>query len=317
MPTTDLVMLGCDQYALLDSGDGAKLELIGGLRVVRPCVQACWPRRSPPAEWQRVDAQCERTSDGGGRWREGKATPRPAPLDWTGPQGRIRATMQFTNFGHCGVFFEQMVLWQWLQEQVALVGNGSKALNLFGYTGCASLAMAAAGATVFHVDSAKGVLRWGQENQRLSDLPAERIRWVQEDVRAFVRFNRKRGFRYQVIYADPPAWGHGAGQERWQFESHVAELVGDLGELLDPEYGVLLLSCHTPGVQREAMVNLQAAGENLQPRLAGELGVAHAADRRILPAGLYAIASRPGAPLAALPVDAEGQAALTGGTVQR
>lgn len=301
MPTIDLTA-HLPGYRLLDSGAGAKLEEIAGCRVVRPSVQAIWQRRLPAKVWDQAPSICQRTSDGGGTWEHRQGDPGERLLPWSGPHGDITALLRFTSFGHCGAFFEQVSLWAWLQELVHAAGPGCKAANLFGYTGCASLAMAAAGAAVYHVDSAKGVLAWGKASQQASGLAKPAITWIHDDVRAFINFSCKRGFTYQVIYLDPPAWGHGTGKQKWTFEEHLVPLIAGVVEVLAPD-GVVIISHHTPGVQRAAMSTvlgdaLQAAGGDLAVRYDGDLGVCHDNDARVLPAGMYCAAAAPTASIA-------------------
>ena len=153
--------------------------------------------------------------------------------------------------------------------------------------GAASLAMAAAGAEVFHVDSAKGAVNWGKENGQLNKNIPGSIRWLHEDARAFLQFSAKRGFTYDCILADPPSWGHGVQKKDvWTFESEIAELAQACHDALNPG-GTFILSCHTHGVQYEALRNV-LSGMDMSVCAAGELGVQHAHDERILPAGIYA-----------------------------
>jgi 23S rRNA (cytosine1962-C5)-methyltransferase len=287
MPDANLTTARLPGYELLDSGEGRKLERIAGHLVDRPCPPALWSRRLDAAAWAAADSICERTADGGGRWRHRRDEPAGLELVWDGPAGRLRFAVRFTPFGHCGVFFETEPVWRLLQEWLAARGPGGRCANLFGYTGCASLAMAASGAEVFHVDSARGVVEWGRGNAASSGLPADRIHWICDDVRSFLRLGRKRGFRYDLILADPPSWGHGTEKGHWDFERDLMTLVADCASLL-AEGGALLLSCHTQGMQREGLRNcLAAAGR--RGIVVGELGVGHAGDDRVLPAGIYAM----------------------------
>ncbi len=162
-------------------------------------------------------------------------------------------------------------------------------MNLFGYTGCASLVMAAAGAEVFHVDSYKGVLDWGKESQKLSSLPEESIRWVQGDAQEFLRHSFKKKFTYDGILADPPSWGHGVKKEVWDFEKHIHLLVELILSDLNRDNTFLFLSCHTHGVQPEALRNL-IHDKRWKEVNCGELGVKHQHDPRILPAGIFVTA---------------------------
>ncbi|MFW5828963.1 MAG: class I SAM-dependent methyltransferase, partial [Planctomycetota bacterium] len=273
MRTQDLIVSKLPDYQLLDSGHGDKLERIAGHLVQRPCPQAIWPKRLPGNDWQRARSLCLRTADGGGSWQHHAGEPKGLRFHWQGPLPTpIRLHLRFTSFGHCGVFMEHSALWAELAQRTP-----GKMLNLFGYTGAASLAAAATGAEVFHVDSAKGVLDWGKQNVRLNpDLPG-RIRWIHDDARASLGFSKKRGFRYDLILMDPPSWGHGtSSKDVFTFDSDVSDMVADAMSVLAPG-GHLIFSCHTPGVQTQAIVNLidMSSARVLQ---AGELGLRHQDD---------------------------------------
>jgi len=286
-----LITQNLPQYELLDSGLGRKLEIIAGVKVVRPSPQAIWKPTLNESKWRDVTSECTRTKDGGGKWVH-KVEPRtdlylPFKID----NKELKFRLKFTSFGHCGVFFEQIPVWQWLYEEVKTLktrlGRAPKVINLFGYTGCASLVMAAAGAEVFHVDSARGVLNWGKESQELSKIPAQSIRWVHEDAQAFLKHSFNKGFKYDGILADPPSWGHGVKKEVWDFEKHIHILVEMLLAVLNKENSFLFLSSHTHGVQTEALKNI-IADKRWKTLEGGELGVKHQNDTRILPAGIYA-----------------------------
>ena len=283
-------------YALLDSGFGKKLEIIAGLTVERPSPQAIWAPLLNESEWKKATSICVRKNDGGGVWKHHlNKEPNGLILKWKTPEEKeLQFKLKFTSFGHCGVFFEQEAVWNMVvQETIRLqtqLGRPIKFLNLFGYTGCASLAALSAGAEVFHVDSSKGVLTWGKENVNISHLDNGKIKFVQEDVKAFVKHSLKKGFKYDAILADPPSWGHGANKEVWEFDQMIFELVHDCYSILTRENSFFFLSCHTHGVQSEALRNLMNDQRFKKKMEVGELGVRHFNDDRILPAGIYAIA---------------------------
>ena len=295
MDIDDWTIAGLQEYQLLDSGLGRKLERIAGMLVVRPCVQALWRPRLPESEWKKASSICHRTKDGGGQWEHKRGEPDPRVFRWDGEAGRpLQVEMRLTSFGHCGAFFEQVSLWRYFQR--ALIQSQSERLsflNLFGYTGCASVAAALTGAQVYHVDSSKGSSVLGKKNQELSDIPQDHIRWVHEDARDFLAFSQKRGFTYTGVYLDPPAWGHGKKQQKWVFEEHCLDLLAAAWSVVAPG-GFMLMSTHTPGVQLQALRSMveDVAGDG---RLVGggALGVEHMHDCRILPAGYYVLAERP------------------------
>lgn len=280
-------------YQLLDSGLGRKLEIISGLRVNRPSPQAIWKPLAKESEWNQAGSNCIRTKDGGGKWEHKKGPPNDLTLPFEIDQHKLQFRLKFTSFGHCGVFFEQVPVWQWLYEETKTLkkklGRPPKMINLFGYTGCASLVMAAAGAEVFHVDSSRGVLDWGKENLVLSKLDPKSVRWVQEDAQEFLKHSFKKNFTYDGILADPPSWGHGVKKEVWDFEKHIHLLVELLLAVLNKENSFLFLTSHTHGVQPEALKNIifEKRWKNIET---GELGVKHQNDGRILPAGIFAAA---------------------------
>ncbi|MDD4973463.1 MAG: class I SAM-dependent methyltransferase [Bacteriovorax sp.] len=283
-------------YSLLDSGHGKKLEIIAGVTIERPSPQAIWAPRLAESEWKKATSVCIRKSDGGGTWQHrSDKEPHNLVIKWNTPEEKeLQFKLKFTSFGHCGVFFEQAAVWNALVEETlrlqTQLGRPLKFLNLFGYTGCASLAVLSAGAEVFHVDSSRGVLSWGKENVDISLLDAKNIKFVQEDVKAFVKHSLRKGFKYDGILADPPSWGHGANKEVWEFDQMIYELVNDCFNTLTRENSFFFLSSHTHGVQSEALRNLMNDHHSKKEITVGELGVRHTNDERILPAGIYSFA---------------------------
>lgn len=283
-------------YSLLDSGHGKKLEIIAGITVERPSPQAIWAPRLEESEWKKATSVCVRKSDGGGTWKHrSDKEPNNLVIKWNSSEEKeLQFKLKFTSFGHCGVFFEQATVWDTLVTETirlqTLLGRPLKFLNLFGYTGCASLAVLSTGAEVFHVDSSRGVLSWGKENVDLSRLDAKNIKFVQEDVKAFVKHSLRKGFKYDGILADPPSWGHGANKEVWEFDQMIYELVNDCFNILTRENSFFFLSSHTHGVQSEALRNLMNDHKSKKIIEVGELGLRHFKDERILPAGIYSFA---------------------------
>lgn len=277
-------------YELLDSGLGRKLEIISGVKVTRPSPQAIWKPLLGDKLWNEATSNCVRTKDGGGKWEHRKEPSENLILPFEIDGKKLQFRLKFTSFGHCGVFFEQIPVWIWLYNEVKFLkeklGRAPKVINLFGYTGCASLVMAAAGAEVFHVDSSKGVLDWGKESLAASKLPAASVRWVQEDSLSFLGHSFKKNFTYDGILADPPSWGHGVKKEVWDFEKQIHVLVEAMLSVLNRENSFLFLTSHTHGVQPEALRNL-ISDKRWKEKDIGELGVKHQNDERILPAGIF------------------------------
>ncbi len=288
-----LITENLPHYELLDSGLGRKLEIIAGIKVNRPSPQAIWKPLLKESEWQKVSSNCIRTKDGGGKWEHKSGEPTDVVFPYVIDGKKLQFRLKFTSFGHCGIFFEQIPVWNWLYQEVKTLkeklGRAPKVVNLFGYTGCASLVMAAAGAEVFHVDSSKGVIEWGKESMGLSKLDPKSVRFVQEDAQEFLRHSFKKTFTYDGILADPPAWGHGVKKEVWEFEKHIHLLVELMHSVLNHRDSFLFLSSHTHGVQPEALKNIihDKRWKNITP---GELGVRHQNDGRVLPAGIFVTA---------------------------
>ncbi len=217
-------------YALLDSGNGQKLERYGPVTIVRPEGQALWRPSLPDKRWREADAVFtgDTDEDGIGRWRFPR-TPlgETWPLDWDG----IGFHGRFTSFRHVGVFPEQAAHWRFAQEAIAGAGRPVRLLNLFGYTGVASLVAARAGAHVTHVDASKKAIGWARENQQLAGLGDKPIRWICDDAVKFCEREVRRGSRYEAILLDPPKYGRGPKGEVWQlFDNlpHMLDLVRDM-----------------------------------------------------------------------------------------
>ena len=227
---------GWSDYRLLDSGHGRKLEKYGAMRIVRPEEQALWSPRLPPTEWEAADAVFTGDVDeeGAGRWRfKGRQ-----PETWGMTHGPVRFSCRFTSFRHTGVFPEQVAHWTWMREIISravTAGRKPKVLNLFGYTGLASLLAAEAGAEVTHVDASKKSIAWGRENQGESGLDHLPIRWICDDAMKFVQRDVRRGARYDLILLDPPKFGRGTNGEVWDLFTHLPEMLAACETLLSTE----------------------------------------------------------------------------------
>jgi len=276
-------------YALLDSGAGEKLERFGRFTLVRPDPQALWRRRLAPRDWQAADLVFVRESDRGGRW-EGRARGE-IERGWELEFEAARFLVRPTPFKHVGVFPEQAANWRWVGEQLARLGSGARVLNLFGYTGVASLLARAAGAEVVHVDASKTALAWARENAQLSKLGDTGLRWILDDALGFARREVRRGARYHVVLLDPPHFGRGPKGETWQFEQGLAPLLEAARELL-AERACLVLSSYAIGYSALAFANLLAEFEGGTVE-AGELVLPEeGSGARQLPCGFCARWSR-------------------------
>lgn len=235
---------GAGDFHLIDSGNGLKLEQYGEYRIVRPEAQALWRPNLDPRVWENVDAVFtgDTDEDGMGRWRFPKAA-----LGETWPLSLLGVDFlgRFTAFRHVGVFPEQIVHWQWLKHAVENAGRPVKVLNLFGYTGVASLVAAAAGAEVTHVDASKKAINWAKENQALAGLEKAPIRWICEDAMKFIQREERRGSTYDIILTDPPKFGRGTNGEVWQLFDHLPLMLDICREILSPKALGLVLTAYS------------------------------------------------------------------------
>jgi 23S rRNA (cytosine1962-C5)-methyltransferase len=233
-----------EDYALLDSGDGEKLEQYGPYRIVRPEGQAIWRKTLPAEEWQRADAVFTGNTDeeGMGRWRFPKA---PLGETWPMRHDGIDYLGRFTSFRHVGVFPEQASHWDHMEALIRAAGRPVKVLNLFGYTGLASLVAARAGAEVTHVDASKKAIGWARENQEMARLTAKPIRWICEDAMKFAEREERRGSRYDIILLDPPAYGRGPKGEVWQLFDDLPALVDICRSILTPKPLAVVLTAYS------------------------------------------------------------------------
>jgi 23S rRNA (cytosine1962-C5)-methyltransferase len=233
-----------DQYQLFDFGDGRRLESFGPWRLDRPCPAADGMRPSDREAWRRADARFDRTGDEEGRWSGGEAMPER----WTISHGPFRLELKRGPSGHVGVFAEQAANWDWIAARVRASAKPVKVLNLFAYTGGSTLAAAAAGAEVVHIDAARNTVAWARRNAELSGLADAPIRWIAEDAVKFVGRELGRGNAYDAVILDPPSYGHGPQGEVWQLSRDLAPLVAMCGRLTAGRRRFMLLTCHTPGV---------------------------------------------------------------------
>lgn len=229
-----------DNYQLLDSGNLRKLEQVGRYRLIRPALNAFWKPSLPEKEWLAADAEFIRDSSGHGSWRNRSRI----PDQWSAVWGEMTMRIKPTNFGHLGFFAEQFRNWKYFRDNC----RNMDALNLFAYSGLGSLAMAAGGAKVCHLDAAKGMIEWGRENLSLNpDIPGN-IRWIADDVNKFVARELRRGTQYDLIALDPPTFGRGSAGQLWKIESDLPKLLKSCLALRKPEKPfTLVLSCHSPG----------------------------------------------------------------------
>jgi len=313
MKRTTLEAARGGEYELLDCGGEEKLEKYSNVVLSRPDPQALWQKSLGEAEWAKADGRYERQKGEGSlpAGRQGKWITSPSlPKEWPIKFGGFTFVIRPTSFKHTGLFPEQQQNWKWIGETLKLKAksptkgemNGSptpfvgdsaqkpKVLNLFAYTGGASLAAAAAGAEVVHVDASKTAVAWARENATASGLADAPIRWLVEDVLVFVEREIKRGNKYDLILMDPPAFGHGPKDELWKIEEHLLELFKLCGELLSEKPIGILVNGYAAGYSPLALAyNLEPFAKKYGGEVEyGDLTIPTKAGDKLLPAGIFA-----------------------------
>jgi 23S rRNA (cytosine1962-C5)-methyltransferase len=230
-------------YELIDCGGGEKLERWGTYTLVRPDPQAIWQTERSTRGWQKPDARYARASTGGGQW-EVKHTPER----WTVGYGNLTFNIKPMNFKHTGLFPEQAANWDFAAGQIKSAGRPIRVLNLFAYTGAATVACAAAGAEVCHVDAAKGMVAWARENAKSSGLESAPIRWIIDDCAKFVEREIRRGKRYDAVIMDPPSYGRGPSGEIWKLEENLWPFVELVSGVLSDEPLFFIINSYTTGL---------------------------------------------------------------------
>ena len=239
-------------FEVLDTGDGEKLERWGDVILRRPDPQTIWPK-ADPALWRQAQAWYHRSDKGGGEWEFFSRLPEK----WVIAHEALRFYVRPTGFKHTGLFPEQAANWVWMAEKLRQSGRKDlRVLNLFGYTGGATLACAQAGAHVTHVDAAKGMVQWAKENRELSQLPETSCRWIVEDALRFVQREIRRGNSYNGILMDPPSYGRGPSGEVWKLENELYGLIDTCAQVLSPEPLFFLVNSYTTGFQASVLSNI-------------------------------------------------------------
>jgi 23S rRNA (cytosine1962-C5)-methyltransferase len=275
-----------EDYELIDSGDGSKLERFGAYRLVRPDPQAIWKPGLPQTVWQQADASFQkgRGEDGPGEW----VLSRSLPEQWQLQHEGLHFWARLTPFRHTGVFPEHSAHWPWMRRQLAQVPQ-PEVLVLFGYTGLHTLVAAQAGARVCHVDASRPATRWARANQELSHLGERPVRWIVDDVIKFVHRELRRGSRYDMIIMDPPVFGRGPKGEIWRLHEALQELVANCVQLLSKQPVGFLINAYATNISSISLFNvLYAAMQGYAGEVvAGELVLREVSATRPLPAALY------------------------------
>ncbi|MBR5872081.1 MAG: class I SAM-dependent methyltransferase [Oscillospiraceae bacterium] len=280
-------------YELLDCSEGERLERWGKVILIRPDPQIIWNTPKEHPMWKHADARYVRSSQGGGHWEYRRELPEFWKINYKDLTFKISPT----GFKHTGLFPEQAVNWDMMREKIKAAkaeGREVRVLNLFAYTGGATVAAASAGASVCHVDAAKGMVHWARENSELSGLNEKPIRWIVDDCKKFVEREIRRGSKYDAVILDPPSYGRGPGGEVWKLEEHVFELVSLVSEVLTDDPLFVLLNSYTTGLSASTMAYvLGSAMKKFGGKVsAEEIGLYVTQSGMALPCGSSAIWSK-------------------------
>ncbi len=273
-------------YELIDTGGGEKLERWGDIVLRRPDPQIIWPLPAETKRWTQADGHYHRSSSGGGHW----TFRRTLPERWNISYGPLRFHIRPTNFKHTGLFPEQAFNWSWIMDKIRGAGRPIRVLNLFAYTGGATVASAAAGAEVCHVDAAKGMVHWAKENAQLSGLGEAPIRYITDDVFKFVEREIRRGRKYEAIIMDPPSYGRGPSGEVWKLEESLYPFLESCASILSDRPLFVLVNSYTAGLSPVVLENLlhmairRKRGGTLN---CGEIGLPITSSGLALPCGIF------------------------------
>ena len=273
-------------YEILDMANGEKLERWGNITLIRPDPQIIWKEKSFPEKWKNANAKYNRSNTGGGNWNFIK----PLPKSWQIKYKDLTFNIKPMGFKHTGIFPEQAVNWDWMMNKIRNSNREIKVLNLFAYTGGASVACLKAGASVCHVDSSKGMCEWAKENVTSSGLRERPIRFLIDDVVKFVNREIRRGNKYDGIIMDPPSYGRGTNGEVWKFEENIADLVKLCMNVLSDKPLFFLINSYTTGISSQVLENLLRI--NIPKKVGGkfsngELGLPMTNSKLVLPCGIY------------------------------
>ena len=278
---------GWKDYELLDATGGNRLERWAKTILVRPDPQVIWKSPRQSHLWTKADAVYHRSSAGGGKWQYF----RTLPQKWTIQYEDLTLIVSPTGFKHTGVFPEQAVNWSWYKKVIGEAGRPIKVLNLFGYTGGATLACAAAGASVCHVDASKGMVQWGKENAAASGLADRPIRWIVDDCAKFVAREIRRGSRYDALIMDPPSYGRGPGGEVWKLEDQIYDLIDLCAQALTDNPLFFAVNSYTTGLSpsvMEYMVRTRLCPVHGGHTACDEIGLPVSATGGVVPCGATA-----------------------------
>lgn len=278
-------------YELIDCSCGERLERWGNITLIRPDPQVIWKTEKKNPLWKKADAVYHRSQSGGGNWE----IKRKIPDFWTIGYRDLTFNIKTMGFKHTGLFPEQAVNWDYTADVIKNAGRPVKVLNLFAYTGGATVSALAAGASVVHVDASKGMTMWAKENAVSSGVADSPVRWIVDDCIKFVQREIRRGNRYDIIIMDPPSYGRGPGGEVWKLENEVYSFVELCSQVLSDEPLMILINSYTTGLSPSVMEYI--LGAVVKPRFGGkvtgsEIGLRATENGLILPCGASAIWSK-------------------------
>ena len=273
-------------YEILDMANGEKLERWNNVFLVRPDPQIIWKDKTYPKLWEKADALYRRSNTGGGAWDYKKNIPKT----WQVKYKDLTFNIKPMGFKHTGLFPEQAVNWDWMIEKIKNSGREIKVLNLFAYTGGATVACLYAGASVTHVDSSKGMVEWAKENVTSSGLRERPVRFLIDDVVKFVNREIRRGNKYDAIIMDPPSYGRGTNGEVWKFEDNISDLINLCMKVLSDKPLFFLINSYTTGTSSKVLENMLRTTilSKLKGKFSsGEVGLPMTNSKLVLPCGIY------------------------------
>jgi 23S rRNA (cytosine1962-C5)-methyltransferase len=273
-----------NDYQILDMANGEKLEKWNNVTLVRPDPQIIWKQKTYPEKWKKADAKYSRSNTGGGAWNYNKKL----PSAWQVKYKDLVFNIKPMGFKHTGLFPEQAVNWDWMINKIKSTNKEIKVLNLFAYTGGATVACLSAGASVCHVDSSKGMVSWAKENVTSSGLQDRKVRYIVDDVVKFVNREIRRGNKYNAIIMDPPSYGRGTNGEVWKFEDNIYDLVELCSKVLTDKPLFFLINSYTTGISSMVLENILKLNIHAKGKFSnGEIGIPMQNSNLVLPCGIY------------------------------
>ena len=273
-----------NDYQILDMANGEKLEKWNNITLVRPDPQIIWKQKTYPEKWKKADAKYSRSNTGGGAWNYNKKL----PSAWQVKYKNLVFNIKPMGFKHTGLFPEQAVNWDWMINKIKSANKEIKVLNLFAYTGGATVACLSAGASVCHVDSSKGMVSWAKENVTSSGLQDRKVRYIVDDVVKFVNREIRRGNKYDAIIMDPPSYGRGTNGEVWKFEDNIYDLVELCAKVLTDKPLFFLINSYTTGISSMVLENILKLNIHAKGKFSnGEIGIPMQNSNLVLPCGIY------------------------------